>query len=1026
MPEEILQEKKIEPNARQQEAIDILKGPVMLLAGPGTGKTFTVINRIEKMLEQGVNPSSILCLTFSDAAAGEMRQRLIKKMGVVASSVDIYTYHSFCNDIIREYPAQFELSSDVRLISDIEKIEIMKSCIDEANLQTFVAPRADKYFYTTDFISYVETLKTKRLSKEEYLSFIDTNPSLTPRYKELESEIYEREQAGKTQNKGRYAELEKIKTNIEKAKELWILFELYSNKMLKRSLIDFSDMINFVLDAFEEDEVFLKEVSSKYQYFLVDEYQDTNALQNSIIFNLIDGNNENNIFVVGDDDQIIYGFQGAKSDNIENFLTKYPDTKVICLEENNRSTQTILDFSNLVVSQDKNRLENNEFFKNKYNISKKLVAKNKKIIAKDRKIKRYQFGEMLQEFNYIVDEIKSIIDSDNCPKNDNNEKDYSQIAIIAKKRAELQTFAELLKGKNIPYQIDEGKSIFAIRSSILIYFYLKAMNNHLLSSDKLFGLMLSSPFKLDLEDYNKILHEQYLTPEGEPKDFISLMSKLTDWKCPEKVENFLKTFEYLKEYSSVNTLRNTIVEIINRTGILLYFYKNKSNRIENLAGIRKIISIASDFQNLDITNGLDNFVKYLDDCLQNEIALNLDKDSSIQNAVQLMTYHSSKGREFEYVYLPNLVSSSWENFKKPGEYKMITEEVLESEEAQLKKDSELLKLLFVGITRAKYDLTISFSDNNNGKAQQITKYLSEFSDYDFESAQFECDSEDLTKEFFRSVSTEVYDNKNAFQREIEERIKDIVLSPSRVNDYLACPRKFFYLKVLGIDVEEADWDRANFGLVIHSLLERAVKVAKTSGAYPTIEKIFEEFDVSVSAQRFTEEAKKEMFIKQGKNIIQSYYPYFSQIPVSRIQDVEFSFYGVDVDGDLITGKIDRIEKNSDGTYELYDYKTGKPVSEKQVAKGGAKEGYYNQLCFYKYAYEKLTGHKVSKVGLIYVENHEKSVYKTLDNSDMEYIEDLIKNTYSNIRALKFNPIKEDKNGPCKYCEYKQLCKLDLI
>lgn len=144
-------------------------------------------------------------------------------------------------------------------------------------------------------------------------------------------------------------------------------------------------MINLVLTSFEEDSQFLSEVSNKYKYFLVDEYQDTNDLQNQIIFNLLDGNDETNIFVVGDDDQIIYGFQGAKSDNIENFLTKYPNTTVICLEENNRSTQTILDFSNLIVNQDENRLENNLYFKEKYNISKKLTAKNPKIIVKDKK-----------------------------------------------------------------------------------------------------------------------------------------------------------------------------------------------------------------------------------------------------------------------------------------------------------------------------------------------------------------------------------------------------------------------------------------------------------------------------------------------------------------------------------------------------------------------------------------------------------------------------------------------------------------
>lgn len=1016
----------IKPNEKQQEAIDILKGQVMLLAGPGTGKTFTVINRIEKMLSDGVDPSSILCLTFSDAAASEMRQRLIKKMGVKASSVDIYTYHSFCNDIIKEYPSQFEMNGDVRLITDTEKITLMKECIDEAKLEYFVPARADKYFNTKNFISYVEKLKTKRISKEDYLDCLNTNPSLRPRYKEIESEIYEREQAGKTQNKGRYAELEKIKTNIEKAKELWTLYELYCNKMLNNNLIDFSDMINFVLNAFEEDEAFLIKISNKYKYFLVDEYQDTNDLQNRIIFNLVDANDEKNIFVVGDDDQIIYGFQGAKSDNIENFLTKYPQTKVICLNENNRSTQTILDFSNLVVSQDLNRLENNEYFKNTYNISKKLTAKNPKIIEKDKKINRLQFAETIQEFNYIVNEIKNLVDSEACPTKDKNEKDLSQIAIIAKKRAELQTFSELLKAKNIPFQIDEGKSIFAIRSTILIYFYLKAMNNHVLASDKLFGLMLSEPFKLDIQDYNKILREQRLLKNDRLNDFISLMRTLTDWKNPEIISKFLETFDNLQTFATTNSLRNTIIEVVNRTGILEYFYKCPQNRIENISGIRKIISEAGNYQKIDDTRGLADFVCYLDDCLKNEIDICLDKDGSVQNAVQLMTYHGSKGREFEYVYLPNLISSSWENFRMPGEYKLITDEVFDKDIEQLKKDSELLKLLFVGITRAKHSLTLSFADNNENKSQQITKYLSEFSNYDFNSMQFECEAEDLTKEFVRSISREVFDNRKAFQNEIQERIKSIDLSPSRLNDYLDCPRKFFYLKVLGIDVEEADWDNANFGSVIHSILERAVKFAKEKGEYPDIKTVLEKFHTGMDSSRFSELAKKEKFIKLGEKLLMNYYPYFSQIPANRVENVEFSFYGVSVGEDLVSGKIDRIEKNSDGTYSLYDYKTGKPTSEKQITQSGGKKNYYNQLCFYKYAYEKMTGNKVSQVGIIYVEDHAKSVYKTLTDSDMAYIENLIKDTYSKIKALKFNPIKEDKQGVCKTCVYKHLCKLDII
>jgi DNA helicase II / ATP-dependent DNA helicase PcrA len=1010
---------EIKPNTKQQEAIDNLKGQIMLLAGPGTGKTFTIIHRIEKMLSEGIEPSSILCLTFSDAAANEMKQRLIKKMGVVASSVDIYTYHSFCNDIIKLYPSQFSLGVGVRLITETEKIKLMKGCIDKANLEYFVPNRADKYHFSRDFISHIEKLKSQRVSKEKYFEQIETNPTLMPRIKELEAEIYERESRGEIRNKTRYSEIEKIQTNIEKAKELWSLYELYSEKMHSLSLIDFSDMITFVLSAFEEDITFLREVSNKYKYFLVDEYQDTNDLQNEILFHLMEGNDNKNILVVGDDDQIIYGFQGAKSDNIENFLTKYPDTKVICLEENNRSTQSILDFSYEVIQQDKSRLENNAKFKSK-NINKKLTAKSEQIIKKDKKIKRLQFGDTLQEFNYIAEDIENLVKSENCPE------ELSQIAIIGKKRQELQTFGELLKSKNIPFQIDEGKSIFAIKSSIVVYFYLKALNNYLLSSDKLFGLILSEPFKIDLEDYNKILHEKRLLKKDTPNDFISLMKTLSNWRNPEKIQNFLDTFFYLQEYAATNDLRNTIIEILNRTGILEYYYKTELNRSENLLGIKKLLEEATDFANLNLATGISDFVDYLDECLQNDIDICLDKDALIQNAVQLTTYHGSKGREFEYVYLPNLISKNWEDFRMPGEYKLITEPVYDKVTAQEKKDSELTKLLFVGITRAKHSLCLSFADMCDNKPQQITKYLADFTDYDFDSQQFEYKEDDFTKEFVRSISREVYDNKNAFKSEIEERVKNIVLSPSRLNDYLVCPRKFFYLKVLEIDVEEGDWDFANYGSTIHKLLENAVKTAKQTGKYPEIEEIKKDFQLGLDNSRFTSPEMKEKFEKQGNTLIENYYPHFISIPVSRIDDVEYTFNGVGVDKYTITGKIDRIEKNSDGTYELYDYKTGTPVSERKVAIGEDKENYYNQLCFYKYAFEKATGKPVSKVGLIYVENHSKNVYKTLIKEDMDYIENLIKSVYEKINTLQFDPIKEDKNGACKNCTYKHLCKLDLI
>ena len=1017
---------KIKPNEKQEECIKEINGKIMVLAGPGTGKTFTLINRIKNMLLSKIKPDTILCLTFSDAAANEMRQRLIKELGVVATKVDIFTYHSFCNSIIKTYPNQFELNENVKLINQTVSLELMKRTIDEIQPQSFVSQRSDKYFYAKDFISHVAKLKSLRISKDDYLNCLNTNPNFRPRLNDVKFEILEREKAGNMKNKTRYQQVEKIEKDIAKAQELWDIFEVYKNKMFENNYIDFQDMINFVIDQFETDNLFLKEIANKYKYLMVDEYQDTNSLQNNIIFKLLDEMENKNIMVVGDDDQIIYGFQGAKLDNVENFLTKYPDTKVICLNENNRSSQNILDLSYLIINQDNNRLENNKKF-NKFNITKKLKAKNNKVIEKEQKIKFYQFGETMQEYNFIVEDIDKLIKSNSMSKDENNEADLSQIAIISKKRADLSIFAELLKNKNIPYQIDEGKSIFTIRASILTYFYLKALDNHILNSDKLFGILLLSPFEIDLNDYNRLLMEHRINR----KDFItnmeSLLKKEHEFVDEKKIRTFLDTFNYLKDYASKNDLHETIIEIINRTGILEYYFKSEKNKMENIMSIKKIIDEAKELKELNPSVSVNDFVKYFDDALNNEIDITIDKNNMVQNAVQLITYHGSKGREFDYVYLPNLVASSWEDFRRNGDYKFVTDEVLEPVLEQEKKDAELLKLLFVGITRGKFGLTMSFASSNNEKPQELTKYLNIAFDkkFDFDTYQIDYNRDLFENEYYKFLSKDIYNNQKAFEKEIRQRVNNIILSPTRLNDYLECQRKFFYLKVLNIDIQQANWDNANYGTAIHNVLEKAVNFAFENNFYPKLEEMLEWFNQNMDNSTFTTVEKKEMFLKRGKTALSDYYPRFIETPIKSIVNVEYSFNNVEVQGNFISGKIDRIEKNKDGTFELYDYKTGTPVSAKKVEIGESREDYFNQLCFYKYAFEKLTNKKVSKVGLIYIENHSKTIYKELGQNDMEYIENLITKAYEDIKDLQFNETAKS-NDTCKYCAYKQICKLEIL
>lgn len=1016
---------KHKPNKRQQECIDNIDGKIMVLAGPGTGKTFTVTKRIASMLEKGIKASSILCLTFSDAAASEMKSRLNSEVGVIASSVNIYTYHSFCNEIIRMYPDKFGVSQNISLINQAIERELMVETIDESDIQAFVTTRGGKYQHIDTFTKAVAKLKSLRISKDAYLANIQNKPDLMPRIAILKQEIEEKQKKGDLRITTRLNEIAKIEEKIQKAKEIWQIYEIYTRKMQEHNLIDFADMINLVIDKFEEDSEFLSEVSNHYKYFMVDEYQDTNDLQNKILFSLLNANDYKNVFVVGDDDQIIYGFQGANSENVDNFLKYYPDTKVICLVENNRSTQPILDLSYRIVTQDSTRLENNPLF-NAHNIEKKLQAKNPNIIAKEQKIKRLQFGELIQEYNYIVDNINNLINSSACPTDDKTgEKKLSEIAIISTKKSELREFEQLLKAKNINCQLNEGIDIFKIRSVITTYFYMKALNNRINDSDKLFGLLLTQPFCINLNDYNR-LHKEFKKQNTEHNDFIANMKRPFGWIDPQKITEFVNTFEYLQKYAATNNLRNTIIEIVNRTRILDFFYSCEINRLENILGLKKLISEAEDLMRLNPSATLYDFAGKLEYAHSNDIDITTDKNNVVQNAVQLLTYHSSKGREFEYVYLPNLIENNWEKFKMAGEYKLITETAYDETTSELKTDSELLKKLFVGITRAKYGLTISHSDNIDGKPKAATKYLNAVKDFDFEKQIFEYKEDDYTTEIYKSLSTETFNHRKAFENEIKDRIKNIILSPTTINSFLKCPRSFFYSNILKIDTAENDRDALNFGSIIHDILYKSAKSAINNNGYMSAQEAKDLFNKEMSYTIFSTKDRKETYIKRGINIIDGYYKKFCELPSSIIENIEEEFNSINVKDDVINGKIDRIEKLSDGTYALYDYKTSAYSSVKQMTIGGSREDYYNQLCCYKYAYEKkYPERKVSKVGVIYLDDNKTNEIE-LGTNDMEYIENLVANTYNELRNLNFNVKCDFDTKYCDYCAYKDLCRLDVI
>ncbi len=1018
--------KHITPNEKQSEAIRKTEGPIMVLAGPGTGKTFTIIQRIKYMLdEKAINPSSVLCLTYSEAAANEMKARLVKEVGAGASAVTINTYHSFCNEVIKHYPNEFELLDGVSLVDDITKRTIMKEVIDEIKPVYYKTKWGDSYYYIPDLLNAVDEIKSNRVTEEEYFNTLNTHKEWMGKLNDLNAEYKEREAKGKLVVSF-LKSLEDHKRKMGKAQEAWKISEMYNNKLRQNNLIDFNDMIGLVLEVFEYKKDLLKEVASQYKYFLVDEYQDTNYAQNSIVFYLAEGAGSRNIFVVGDDDQIIYEFQGAKTDTLEKFLIKYPDTTVICLNENNRSTQNILDFSYEVISQDTTRLENNERFKH-YGISKRLTAKNPDIVPLNRKIQIHTFSDIKQENNFIIKEIENIINSENCPKKA-GEKDLSRIAILTRDNIELSDFAKLLESKNILYQVKSNKSIFDIRASIIIYFYLQTLENYKMYSDKLFALLISEPFNFDLEDYNFLIEQNRLNHQ----DLITNINenlKNHNWKDRQKVEKFIANFNFLRMFKSSENIKNLITEVVNETGLLVYFLNCEVNRGENIYAIKKIIDEAQGLINQNPAVTLSDFIEHIENSFESNIPILIDKDEFTQNAVQLLTIHSSKGREFDYVFIPNLIAKKWENKKVSKTMSLPIEKGSKDVDIEQARRSEQLRLLFVGITRAKHSLFISCSNSIDGSPQELTSYISNIVRPDnnlIETHVHELSRDDYAQEIVQSIKKCKFDYKTAFKSEIKARTKDFIISPSSMTAYINCPRNFLYSEVLKIPVYEAVSDNASYGSAIHKTLDISVKKAKETGTYPALDEFLKDFEACLNKQKFDNKNKRDELLARGIKSLSGFYNNFTQIPPSRIYATEFYLNHVPFENRFLKGFVDRIEKNSDGTYELYDYKTGGAKSKNKIADGGEYEHYLNQLRFYKLAFELLhPDTKVVQAGIIFAEESDKNYYIKLTDEDNEIIKDKISFVYKNIDEMNYSPA-EDNENTCQYCSYREICKLNLF
>lgn len=1017
-------------NPEQKKAVDTIYGPVLVIAGPGTGKTQILSARIGKiLLETDYLPDNILCLTYTDAGRVAMRKRLQEMIGADAYRVNIHTFHSFCNQIIQENIAYFEKNT-LDPVSDLERIAYIKQIIDHfKNDNPLKRYRGDVYYEISRLNNLFSTMKKEGWSsnfiKEKVKEYCDDLPK---------RDIYLAKR--KTTSKGITYEkgdlrTDKIAEDIKKIASLTYAadaFDEYQQIMHKHNRYDFDDMINWVIKVFEVHESLLKDYQEKYQFVLVDEFQDTSGTQNHLVSLLCRDIDQPNVFVVGDDDQSIYRFQGANVQNIQDYKDKYSNELIdVVLKSNYRSTQKILDISRSVIENNTERLSV------KYpEIEKQLIASHdgrlKSIVEPELHVYENTFQELVGVTTHISELMLNGVRAE-------------QIAVIYKENKWGDELIKFFKEKNIPFYSKRKEDLFDIplaKKMITILRYIAAEKSIPYSADDLlfeilhFDLYQIPSFEIAKASVkvNDLKYEKKTSLRTYFQEWIQTANRtLFEEKPHEGIIDITSLLEkWIKDSFNITVLE--LVENVMIEGKFLSFSLNDTeHKLWNLEVLRSFMDFVKEETHRNPDYTLNSLIEVIDLMEEQDIRLPLYRIYGNENGVNLLTAHGSKGLEFKYVFLMNATSSTWEAKKAPSfNYKMPDTifHTLQTEDKQA-KDEEQRRLFFVAITRAEEHLYISWSKKDEKeKPLEPSQFIAEITDkIAIERKPVEV-SEQATVEFLnvyllRNKQPMIQENEHQF---IQTLLSKFEMNATALNNYLDCPLKFYYQNL--VRVPSGRSEASTFGSAVHHALEKLFdKMKKNNEVFPSLDVFIDDFKWYMHRYResFTAEALKRR-LDYGKTVLTALYEK-NVNTWEKIVSIERIFKNILIEKVPVKGMLDKLEFDGNNV-TIVDYKTGNPDKSKDKLKpptASAPLGgdYWRQGVFYKLLVEayKLKEYSVVKTVFQFVEPNEDNDYVSHDiiatADDLGTVRTQIKDTWLKIQNHEFYTGcgKED----CNWCNF---------
>ncbi len=976
-------------NPEQREAVDAIEGPVMVVAGPGTGKTQVLTLRIANIMRRtDVPPSSILALTFTNAAALNMRARLVAIVGSEAYRVSLFTFHSFANHIIERYPERFPDTVGASNISEVEQLDMVRALIDQGGYE-HLAPIGDRYHFVPKVLSAITHLKREGYDPAAFGAWVEE------RMRDVLSadDLCHTKGPHKGKRKVYY---EKLIRAHEKNRELIRLYERYQDTLRARKKYDFDDALLRLRNALATSESFLRELQEEYQYFLVDEHQDTNGVQNGILELLASYFDEPNVFIVGDEKQAIFRFQGASLANFLYFERRFAHVRRITLRKNYRSHQGILDAAHGLITHAQEGLPA------------PLLAQT----GTPERINVYRLNAEDEELLFLSEAVRTKL-SEHVPPH--------EICVLVRTNRDVAAVRDYFERLAIPFVVESGHGVLDDSDVRALNMVLETLAD-LTNDDKLVRLLFIDFLGIPVEDAYTLIREARARCEPllsvllHPHETLtaqeaaqSLGTRLTRWKRSAENESFLYCFE----------------QVVRESGLLSHieasvFHVEKFDKLVRLFDeVKAHVERAPHYTPHD-------YVTFLTVLREHNLTLEA-KSRSIVDAVRIMTVHKAKGLEFDHVFILRAFDGHWggrrahTNFLLPYATHSIPSDTEDTEDER--------RLFFVALTRARREVHVSWSARGaDGKERVPSQFIEEIPvelRYERNSAEMGVENK-RPPLFVAHVPRSETDKYLPFVR---AHFNTRGLSATALTSYLLCPWEWFYHHFFHTQFLKSIHQKR--GTAVHRALEEYFN-ERNKNPHVVPERLREYFLHALERENLAPDEFVRVAESSGVALLGWERTYAHSWPRTTINELRIE--GVLLDDVVLTGSLDKLEcldsENSNLCHEVnvVDYKTGKPKSRNEIegrtkAKGAGN--YKRQLVFYALLLARYRNgwFTMREAHLDFVEPNEHGVYKkevfTILPDEVDELAETVRRVAEEIRSLSFWSLRCEREG-CESCALREL------